>query len=94
MRRIRGRSNDPGDELAQRAVVFLVDARATWGAMIFRVRTDRRNDRAARSGRVDYPDDARQSCLHERASENQSTDKSRNASTHSVVSCDGAARRI
>jgi hypothetical protein len=62
--------------------------------MIFRVRADRGNDRAARSGCVDYPDDARQSCLRERGGKNQSTEKTRNASTHSVVSCDGAARRI
>jgi hypothetical protein len=53
MRRIRGRSDDPGDELAQGAVVFLVDAGAARGAMIFRVWTYRGNDRAARGGRVD-----------------------------------------
>jgi hypothetical protein len=62
--------------------------------MIFRVRTYRGNDSAAGVGCVDDADDARQSCLHERTSENPSTDKSRNASTHSVVSSDSAARTI
>jgi hypothetical protein len=92
--RVRGGRDVSGDELAQRAVVFLMDARTARGAMVFRVRTHRSNDSTARVGCVDYPHDARQSCLHERASENQSTEKSRNASTHSVVSCDRAARRI
>jgi hypothetical protein len=94
MNSVRGRGDSPGDELAQRAVVFLMDARAARGAMVFRVRTYRGNDSAARGGCVDNPGDARQKCLHERAGENPSTDKSRNASTHSVVSFDRAARRI
>jgi hypothetical protein len=62
--------------------------------MIFRVGTYRGNDSAAGVGCVDDADDARQRCLHQRAGENPSTDKSRNASTHSVVSCDKAARKI
>jgi len=94
MNSVRRRGDGPGNELAQRAVVFLMDARAARGAMVFRVRTYRRNDRAARGGCVDYPGDARQNCLHERGGENPSTDKSRNASTQSVVSCDRAARKI
>jgi hypothetical protein len=92
--RLRGGSDGPGDELAQRAVVFLMDAWTLGFAMIFRVWTYRGNDSAARVGCVDDADDARQRCLHQRASENPPTDKSRNASTHSVVSCDRAARRI
>ena len=76
MNSVRGRGDGPGDELAQRAVVFLVDARAAGVSVVFRVRTYRGNDRAARGGCVDNPGDARQKCLHERASENPSTDKS------------------
>ena len=94
MKRVRGGSDSPGDELAKRAVVFLVDSRTAWVTVVFYVRTDRRNDRAARGGGVDNADDARQSCLHERGGENPSTDKSRNASIHSVVSCDRAARTM
>jgi len=76
MNSIRGRGDGAGNELAQRAVVFLMDARTARGAMIFRVRTYASNDSTARIGCVDDPDDTRQSCLHERASENQSADKS------------------
>jgi hypothetical protein len=94
MNRVRRGSDGSGDELTQRAVVFLMDARAARGAMVFRVRTYRGNDSAAGGGRVDDADDARQSCLHERANKNPSTDESRNASTHSVVSCDRAAGKI
>jgi len=92
--RVRRGSDSSGDELAKRAVVFLMDARATRSAMIFRVRAYSGDDSAARGGCVDDADDSRQRCLQQRASENPSTDKSRNASTHSVVSCDRAARRI
>jgi hypothetical protein len=90
--RVCDRSNGPGNELAERAVVFLMDARATRSAVVFRVRTDCGDGSAAGRGRVDDADDARQSCLRERGGENPSTDKSRNASTHSVVSCDRAVR--
>jgi hypothetical protein len=76
-----------GDELAQRAVVFLVDARATGVLVVFDVRTHGGARDVACGRRVNNADDARRYRLRERSNEDPTTDNSRNASTHSVVSC-------
>jgi hypothetical protein len=86
-RLIRRGGKSAGDELAQCAVVFLVDARATGVLVIFDVRTDRGGRDVACRRRVNNADDARRYRLRERSNEDPTTYNSRNASTHSVVSC-------
>jgi hypothetical protein len=54
--------------------------------VIFGVGTNRAVDGVAGRGRVNDADDARQNRLRERGGEDPTTYKSRNASTHSVVS--------
>jgi hypothetical protein len=93
-RRARRRGESASDELTERAIVFLMNARAVWCPVIFDVRTHRRGDGIARRRRVNDADDARQNCLRERAGEDPATNKSRNASTHSVVSCRREAREM
>jgi hypothetical protein len=56
---VRGGGNSAGHELAERAVVFLVDARATGMLMVFDVRADRGARHIARRRRVNNADDAR-----------------------------------
>jgi len=82
------------DELAKRAIVFLVDARTAGGPVIFDVGTRGGHDRIAGVVRVDDADDARQNRLRERRDEDPTTDETRNATTHSVVSFCRGDRRI
>jgi hypothetical protein len=82
------------DKLAERAIVFLVDAGTARRPMIFGVGTYRGHNGIARLRCVDDADDARQNCLPERGDEDPTADESRNASTHSVVSFGREARRI
>ena len=91
LRKRRGRTvsrcgDNAGDELAERAIVFLVDARAAGRPMIFDVGTNGGRDGIACRRRVDDADDARQNCLREPGDEDPATNESRNATTHSVVS--------
>ena len=69
-------------ELAERAILFLVDTRTPRRAMLFGVGTDGGRGRIARRRRVNDTDDARQNRLPERREEDPTTDESRNASTH------------
>ena len=93
-RRPMGRGGErTGDELAERASVFLVDARTARRPMVFDVGTRRSRDGIARRLSVNDADDARQNRLRERGEEDPATNKSRNASTHSVVSCGREARK-
>jgi hypothetical protein len=80
--------------LAERAIVFLVDARAVRVLKIFDVGTNRGRDRVARRLCVNDADDARQNRLCKRADEDPATNESRNATTHSVVSSGREHRRI
>jgi hypothetical protein len=82
------------DELAERAIVFLVDARTAGVPMIFDVGTRRGHDCIAGLVRIDDADDARQNRLRERGDEDPTTDETRNATTHSVVSFCRGAREI
>lgn len=93
-RAIRRRRENSGDELAERAIVFLVDARTAWRPMIFGVGTYRGSDSIARRRRVDDADDARQNRLPERGNEDPATNQPRNATTHSVVSLGEEAATI
>jgi hypothetical protein len=81
------------DELAERAIVFLVDARTARRPVVFDVGTRRSRDGFARRLSVNDADDARQNRLRKRGEEDPATNKSRNASTHSVVSCGREARK-
>ena len=74
------------DELAERAGVFLMDTRAARVPVIFDVRADRGARHTPRRRCIDDAGDAGQNCLPERGGEDPTTYKSRNASTHSVVS--------
>ena len=74
------------DELAERASVFLMDAGATRVRVIFGVRAHRGARHSARRRCIDDAGDARQNCLPEGGGEDPTAYKSRNASTHSVVS--------
>ena len=74
------------DELAEGAIVLLVDPRTARRSVIFDVGTRRGLDRIARRLGVNDADDARQNRLRERGNEDPSTNKPRNATTHSVVS--------
>lgn len=85
-RAVRRCSESAGDESAEGAVVFLVDARAARRSMIFDVGTRRGRDCIASVVRVDNADDARQNRLRERGNEDPTTNETRNATTHSVVS--------
>lgn len=87
-------SESASDELTEGASVFLMDARAVWRAVSLDVRPHSGSDRITRRRRVNDADDARQNCLRERAGEDPATHKSRNASTHSVVSCGREAREM
>jgi hypothetical protein len=82
-----GRGQRARDELTERASVFLMDARAVWSPVSFDMGLGRSGDCVASRGRVNDADDTRQNCLRERSGEDPATNKSRNASTHSVVSC-------
>jgi len=82
------------NELTERAILFLVDARAARGAVVFGVRANGRRRDFTRCRRVNDACDAGRSCLRERGSEDPPTDNSRNASTHSVVSCGREAREM
>jgi hypothetical protein len=93
-RPIRRRGDSASDELAERAIVFLVDARAARRPMILDVGTHRGRDRIACRRRVDNADDARQNRLRKPGDEDPATDESRNATTHSVVSSGREHRRI
>lgn len=83
-----------GDELTEGAIVFLMDARAVRSPVSFDVRAHRGGDCVAGRGRVNDADDPRQGCLRERSGEDPATNKSRNASTHSVVSWCREAREM
>jgi hypothetical protein len=85
-RPVRRGGKSASDELAERASVFLMDAGAARRAVIFGVGTNCAVDGIARRRRVNDADDARQNRLRERGDEDPTTDESRNASTHSVVS--------
>jgi hypothetical protein len=86
-RRSVGRGGDStGDESAEGAVVFLVDARTARRPVIFDVGTRRSGDGIASVIGVNDADDARQNRLRERGDEDPTTNKPRNATTHSVVS--------
>jgi hypothetical protein len=74
------------DELAERASVFLMDAGATRVRVIFGVRAHRGARHSARRRCIDDAGDAGQNCLPEGGGEDPTAYKSRNASTHSVVS--------
>jgi hypothetical protein len=74
------------DELAERASVFLMDTRAARRAVIFGVRAHRGARHTACRRCIDDGGDAGQNCLPERGGEDPTAYKSRNASTHSVVS--------
>jgi hypothetical protein len=87
-------SESASGELAERAIVFLVDARAARRPVIFDVGTHRGGDGITRRRRVNYADDARQNRLRKRGGEDPATDESRNATTHSVVSSGREHRRI
>ena len=82
------------NELTERAILFLVDARAARGAVVFGVRPNGSRRDFTRCRRVNDAYDAGRSCLRERGSEDPPTDNSRNASTHSVVSCGREAREM
>src|ERR1700693_4274085 len=86
--------DNAGDELAERAIVFLVDARAARRPMIFYVGTNGGRDRIACRRRVDDADDARQNGLRKPGDEDPATNETRNATTHSVVSSGREHRRI
>jgi hypothetical protein len=81
-RPIRRGGECAGDELAKRAIVFLMDARTARRPMIFDVGANGGRDRIARRRRVNNANDARQNRLPERREEDPTTDESRNASTH------------
>jgi hypothetical protein len=86
-RRAIGRGgNGARDELAERAIVLLVDPRTARRSVIFGVGTRRCLDRIARRLSVYNADDARQNRLRKRGDEDPATNKPRNATTHSVVS--------
>jgi hypothetical protein len=74
------------DELAERAIVLLVDPGTTRCSVIFDVGTCRGLDNISRRLSVNDADDARQNCLRERGNDDPATNKPRNATTHSVVS--------
>jgi hypothetical protein len=93
-RTIRRCGDNAGDELAERAIVFLVDARAAGRPMIFDVGTNRGRYCIARRRRVDDTDDARQNRLRKPGDEDPATNESRNATTHSVVSSGREHRAI
>src|SRR5438046_264765 len=78
----------------KRAILVLVDARAARGAVVFGVRPNGSRRDFTRCRRVNDAYDAGRSCLRERGSEDPPTDNSRNASTHSVVSCGREAREM
>jgi len=80
--------------LAERAIVFLVDARAARVPMIFDVGTRRGSDGIASRLCVNDADDARQNRLRKRGDEDPATNESRNATTHSVVSSGREHRAI
>jgi hypothetical protein len=82
------------DELAERAIVLLMDARTAGGPMIFDVGTRGGHDCIAGVVRVDDADDARQNRLPERGDEDPPTNQPRNATTHSVVSLGREPRKI
>jgi hypothetical protein len=84
---VGGDRQGAGYELTQGAVVFLVDARASWRSMRFDVGADGRSRGISRRCGVDDANDAGQNGLGQRRGEDPSTNKSRNATTHSVVSC-------
>jgi len=99
LRKWRGRTvrrcgDNAGNELAERAIVFLVDTRAARRPMIFDVGTSRGRYCIARRRRVDDADDARQNRLPKPGDEDPATNESRNATTHSVVSSGGEQRAI
>ena len=75
-RPVRRRSDSAGDELAERAIVFLVDARAARRPMIFDVGTRRGGNGIARRRRVNDADDARQNRLRKRGDEDPATNES------------------
>jgi hypothetical protein len=72
----------PGNELAERAAVFLMQWRVTRNAGIFSMRTYACDNDARRSISVRHTDDARQSRLRERNNEDPATNQRRNASDH------------
>ena len=82
------------DELTERAIVFLVDARAARRSVIFDVGTHRGGDGITRRRRVNDADDARQNRLRKGGDEDPATGESRNATNHSVVSSCREHRRI
>lgn len=82
------------DKLAKGAIVFLVDPRAPGCPVGFDMGTNGRGSGLTRDGRVDNANDAGQNRLPERDGEDPATNKSRNASTHSVVSCGRDAREM
>jgi hypothetical protein len=91
LRKRRGRTvrrcgDNAGDELAERAIIFLVDARAARRPMIFDVGSNSGRECIACRRRVDDADDARQNRLRKPGDEDPATNESRNATTHSVVS--------
>ena len=79
---VRRRSENTADELAERAVVFLVHARAFRRAVRLDVGSDRRGYGIARRISVDDADGTRQHRLHKRGDEDPATDKWRNAPAH------------
>jgi len=81
-RGVRRRSENTADELAERAVVFLVHAGTLRRAVRLNVGSDRRGHGIASRIGVDDADGARQHRLNKRGDENPATDKWRNAPAH------------
>jgi hypothetical protein len=71
------RRDSSGDELAERAVVFLMYARTPRLSMRFGVRLHSSGRDASRIGCINDADDARQKCLSEGADENPTAKGSR-----------------
>src|SRR4051812_15118422 len=76
LRRIRDGSDDSGNELAERAVVVLVNTRAARMLMIFRVRPNCRRRRTTGRGCIDDADYTRQRRLPEGNGEDPATNNS------------------
>jgi len=76
------RGDNAADELAERAVVFLVYARTLGRAVRLDVRPNRRGCDIARCRCIDDADDTRQYRLGQRRGKDPAANKCRNASDH------------